>query len=86
MSGTPTVLKLCRCFCHDLKMCMNLLYNPQINFVHFFQNVSSVPCVSDYSYSLIHIFLKLYMCLCPECVSVGKIFATMLLPASSALI
>ena len=29
-------LKLYRCFCHGLKICMWFRYNPQINFCHFF--------------------------------------------------
>ena len=29
-------LKLYKCFCHGLKMCMWFGYNPQINFCHFF--------------------------------------------------
>ena len=32
----PIILKLYRCFCHGLKMCMWFGYNPQINFCYFF--------------------------------------------------
>ena len=31
----PVVLKLYRCFCHGLKMCMRFDYGPQINIYHF---------------------------------------------------
>ena len=30
----PILLKLYRCFCQGLKMCMTFGYNPQINFCH----------------------------------------------------
>ena len=32
----PIFLKLYRCFCHGLKMCMRFGYNPQIIFCHFY--------------------------------------------------
>ena len=35
-SFIPIFLKLYRCFCHGLKMCIWFGYNPQINFCHFF--------------------------------------------------
>ena len=31
-------LKLCRCFCQGLKMCMTFGCNPQINFCYFIRN------------------------------------------------
>ena len=34
-SSWPVYLKLFRCFCNDLKMCIWLGYNPQINFITF---------------------------------------------------
>ena len=37
-SITQIFLKLCRCLCQGLKMCMKFGYNPQINFCHFFRS------------------------------------------------
>ena len=38
----PILLKLYRCFCQGLKMCMTFGYNPQINFCHFFYSFNLV--------------------------------------------
>ena len=38
----PILLKLYRCFCQGLKMCMTFGYNPQINFCHFFHSLNLV--------------------------------------------
>ena len=38
----PVLLKLNRCFCHGLKMCMWFEYNPRINFYHFFRILNLV--------------------------------------------
>ena len=38
----PILLKLYRCFCQGLKMCMTYAYNPQINFCHFFHSLNLV--------------------------------------------
>ena len=68
-------LKLYRHRDHALKICMWFGYNPPINFCYFFRNLDLaifqafltmkvngqwVPCVGNYSYSLIEILLKLY--------------------------
>ena len=69
-------IKLCRCFCHGLQMCMRLGCNSQIIFVtfstvwtwSFFGLASSksyrhwVSCERNSSYSFTRIFLKLCMC------------------------
>ena len=39
---SPILLKLYRCFCQGLKMCMTFGYNPQINFCHFFHSLNLV--------------------------------------------
>ena len=36
------LLKLYRCFCHDLKICMWFGYYPEIIFCHFFCNLNLV--------------------------------------------
>ena len=38
----PILLKLYRCFCQGLKMCMTFGYNPQINVCHFFHSLNLV--------------------------------------------
>ena len=38
----PILLKLYRCFCHDLKICMWFGYYPEIIFCHFFCNLNLV--------------------------------------------
>ena len=38
----PILLKLYRCFCQGLKMCMTFGYNPRINFCHFFHSLNLV--------------------------------------------
>ena len=38
----PILLKLYRCFCQGLKMCMTVGYNPQIIFCHFFHSLNLV--------------------------------------------
>ena len=38
----PILLKLYRCFCHDLKICMWFGYHPEIIFCHFFCNLNLV--------------------------------------------
>ena len=38
----PILLKLYRCFCQRLKMCMTFGYNPQISFCHFFYSLNLV--------------------------------------------
>ena len=38
----PILLKLYRCFCHDLKICMWFGYYPDIIFCHFFCNLNLV--------------------------------------------
>ena len=35
-------MKLCRCFCHSLEICVWFGYNPWINFCHFFHFVNFV--------------------------------------------
>ena len=41
-SFMPILLKLYRCFCHDLKICMWFGYYPEIIFCHFFCNLNLV--------------------------------------------
>ena len=75
----PNLLKLYRCFCQGLKMCMAFGYNLQFNFCHFFHSLNlvifglsypteayghQVPCERNSSYNFIPIFLKLYRCFC----------------------
>ena len=71
------LLKLYRCLCQGLKMCMMFGCNPQINFCHFshslnlviFESTSTkayrhwVSCERNY-YSFSFVLLKLYRCLC----------------------
>ena len=38
----PILLKLHRCFCQGLKMCMTFGYNPQNKFCHFFHSLNLV--------------------------------------------
>ena len=38
----PILLKLYRCFCQGLKMCMTFGYNPHYNFCHFFHSLNLV--------------------------------------------
>ena len=38
----PILLKLYRCFCQGLKMCMTFGYSPKINFCHFFHSLNLV--------------------------------------------
>ena len=38
----PILLKLYRCFCHDLKICMWFGYYLEIIFCHFFRNLNLV--------------------------------------------
>ena len=38
----PILLKLYRCFCHDLKICVWFGYYPEIIFCHFFCNLNLV--------------------------------------------
>ena len=38
----PIILKLCRHCDHALKICMRLGYTPQINFYHFFYNLTVI--------------------------------------------
>ena len=38
----PILLKLYRCFCQGMKMCMTFGYNSQINFCHFFHSLNFV--------------------------------------------
>ena len=42
MYATTPFLKLYRCFCRGLKMCMWFGYNPQINLCHFFRILNLV--------------------------------------------
>ena len=48
----PILLKLYRCFCQGLKMCMSFGYNPQINFCHFFHSLNLVIFGLNYYRSL----------------------------------
>ena len=48
----PILLKLYRCFCQGLKMCMTFGYNPQINFCHFFHSLNLVIFGLSYYRSL----------------------------------
>ena len=48
----PILLKLYRCFCQGLKMCMTFGYNPQINFCHFFHSLNLVLLGLNYYWSL----------------------------------
>ena len=48
----PILLKLYRCFCQGLKMCMTFGYNPQINFCHFFHSLNLVIFRLNYNRSL----------------------------------
>ena len=41
-SFMPILLKLYRCFCHDLKICMWFGYYPEIIFCHFYCNLNLV--------------------------------------------
>ena len=41
-SFMPILLKLHRCFCHGLKLCMWFGYYPEIIFCHFFCNLNLV--------------------------------------------
>ena len=43
----PILLKLYRCFCHDLKICMWFGYYPEIIFCHFFCNLNLVIMAGD---------------------------------------
>ena len=38
---SESFLKLCRCFCQGLKMCMTFGCNPHINLYHFFRSLRS---------------------------------------------
>ena len=76
----PILLKLYRCFCQGLKMCMTFGYNPQINFCHFFHSLNLVILqkLIDIRYLVSANpptnFLKLYMCFCQGlkmCVTFG---------------
>ena len=75
----PILLKLYRCFCQGLKMCMTFGYNPKINFCHIFHSLKivifwaqlllklmdiRVPCERNSSYNFFPILLKLYRCFC----------------------
>ena len=76
-SFIPIILKLYRCCEHALKICIVFVYYLHITFVTFFSqfelshfsgiltmkvNGQWVPCVRNFSYSLIPILLKLYRC------------------------
>ena len=52
ISCFPILLKLYRCFCQGLKMCMTFGYNPQINFCHFFHSLNLVNFGLNYYWSL----------------------------------
>ena len=70
-------LKLYRCLCQGLKMCMMFGCNPQINFCHFSHSLNLVifgstsarayrhwvSCERNF-YSFSRVLLKLYRCLC----------------------
>ena len=75
----PILLKLYRCFCQGLKMCMTFGYNPQINFCHFFHSLNLLIFWAQLLQKLMDIrylvsatsptiffpiLLKLYRCFC----------------------
>ena len=70
----PILLKLYRCFCHDLKICMWFGYYPEIIFCHFFCNLNLVifKCTimaGDINSLnlLVHIYsARRFKCLIPE--------------------
>ena len=48
----PILLKLYRCICQGLKMCMTFGYNPQIYFGHFFHSLNFIIFGLNYCRSL----------------------------------
>ena len=86
----PILLKLYRCFCQGLKMCMTFGYNPQINFCHIFHSLNLVIFRAQLLLKLMDIrvplwaqlllqflsqsFWKLYRCFLPRTEDVHDIW------------
>ena len=47
-SFMPIHLKLYRCFCHGLKICMWFGYCPEIIFCHFFRSLNLHYCINSH--------------------------------------